>query len=130
MAFQTVSGQDGKLLSELKDGESVTAYLKDVVMEKNKKFNSDAFNLIMVDQESGKEFKLLTGGTATYVAKNIAEARGMIPADRNSRPEDAKRDAQMVGCLVRITRNGGYVNKTGKQVTKYTFECDPEQKLF
>lgn len=130
MGFETVTGSgDAIALNKMQDGESIVVYLKDVVPEMNVKFNTPTVNFIAIRPENGAEVKLLSGGNASYVAKNIAAKLGKLPAN----PQFAasmERDAQLLGYLCKITKVGKYTQKkTGKEVTTFTFARDPEKPL-
>lgn len=128
MAFETVSGQETISLNKMEDGKSFVGFLKSIVVEKDN-YGNDKANMLMLSEDKSKEYKILTGGAAKYVAMNIAMATGLVKANDKYKKDQAEKDATMLGCLVKITKTGSYKNKQGKEVTTFEFQVDREQKI-
>lgn len=127
MSLETIGGGNVKFVTTLKEGEVIQGFLMDVVKEKNK-FNSEQYNFIMKD-ESGSEFKVVSGGTAKYFAKNVASALGKEPVDEKFKGaiEDAKR---CLGSWVVMSVAGEYTNKTGQKVKQIKVQLDSSKVPF
>lgn len=121
MSLETITGGSMKSVSALQPGESFSGFLKGAIKEKNK-FDSDQWNLLMED-ENGLDFKILTGGTAKYFAQNVAMALGLEPASEAfaAAVDAAKRT---IGKWIVITQDGSYVNKRKQTVKKYKIQMD------
>lgn len=129
MSFETVTGMDRITLNNMEVGNSLIVYLKDVVIEKNVKFNSEAANFIAIRPETGNEVKLLTGGEASYVAKNIAAKLGKLPMP-TQHVDKVETHFSLLGHLVKITKTGSYVRKKDqKTITTFEFARDPSKTL-
>ena len=128
MGFETVTGASTVSLSKLPVGESVTGYLKGIHEEMGK-FGKQ-YNLIMTTEDGSSDFKVYPAGTAKYVAQNIAQSIGMAKFEKAD-PVNVERDAKLLGHLIRITKTGHYIQKnTGKEVSSFQFDRDPEKKIF
>lgn len=137
MGFERISNQaDGFLLNGMKPGECKDVYIKDVVPDINRQFSSQTVNFVGYDPETGRDIKILTGGTAKYDATNIAAAKGMKYVNgqdikvSQDQLEDGKEKMKLLGYLCRFTRVGSYTQKKGgKIVATFNIERDPEKTL-
>lgn len=128
MGFETVTGQmETVQLNKLEVGEKIVGYLKDVVTEPNQ-FNGTSYNLLMVNPQTKREFKALTGGAAKYVAQNIAAFLGKAPMNEQMK-ENVERDSQLLGYLIEIERVGSYLNKKKQTVNTFLFRRDKDKPL-
>lgn len=125
MARETVSGATMRTLPKTHEEAPVEGFLKGVVNELNK-FGAHQYNFLMNDRD-GREFKVLSSGTAKYFAKNVAMALGLEPVNAAfaGQVEAAKK---VLHKWVIFTFDGSYVNKTKQTVTKYIVETDSDIK--
>lgn len=122
MARTTVSGGSFRMLP--KEGEApVEGFLKGVIKEQNK-FGNDQYNFLLNDK-SGNEFKVLSGGTAKYFANNVAMALGLEPMSQEfaAAAEAAKK---CINKWIIISNDGSYVNKRKQTVNKFVVEVDSD----
>lgn len=111
--------------SVINKSESVTlnkltefvGFLKGAVKEHSVQFNNDYIALLMIDPKTGKEVKLIPGGTAKYFAQNVGAKLGICPP---AEEKDVERDAACIGHLVKISKTGEYTNKRGQKITTWS----------
>lgn len=127
MALETITGTTVKYLNSFhKVGETVKGYLKTVVAHEGN--FGKTWALVLVDTETGTEANYVVGGTAKYVAANLAQSLGLEPADPK-RTAEIQKESKMLGCYVEIKPNGSYKNKRGQEIKSFEFKCDQANKL-
>lgn len=122
MSLETLSGGSYKSVSTLSDGEKIEGFLKGVVKERNK-FDNEQYNLLLTD-DTGSEFKVLTGGTAKYFAQNIAVAMGLEKSTGDSFAQAIGAAKRAIGKWIIITPDGTYENKRKQTVKKFKIQLD------
>lgn len=125
MALETITGGSNKLAGALSPGEAIEGYLVGAVEELNK-FGQKQWNLLMRD-EKGAEFKVLTGGNLKYFASNLASGMGKAAVN----PNFVEASNQAKDCLnywVVITRDGSYTQKkTNKEIKTFRIQRDTDR---
>ena len=124
---ETSTGSNIFLNEAHKKGETVKGYLKTVKQITGGKFGPQ-WAMIMVDKDSGEEKTVVTGGTAKYVAMNLAMHLGMLPVEAKAKG-GIERDKGLLGHYIEISPADSYVNKTGQTVSAFEIAVDKDLTL-
>jgi hypothetical protein len=110
-----------------KTGEVTKGYLKGVKKVEGGKYGPQwAFE--MIDKDTGEEKTVVTGGSAKYVAMNLAMHLGQLPVEEKAK-NSIVRDKELLGFYVEIVPTGSYKNKTGQTVNSFEFLVDKDLPL-
>jgi hypothetical protein len=122
MSFESHSAASKIFANKI--AEPVVGYLtgsyQDKVANKFGNFN----NLLTLKDQGGNDFEIVCVGTLGYLAKNLMMAQGVMPKNEKISAETIKRDTDLLGKMIRISPDGSYTNKAGKEIKKFKIEVD------
>jgi hypothetical protein len=110
-----------------KRGDTVKGYLKTVKQITGGKFGPQ-WAFVMIDKDADEEKTVVAGGSAKYVAMNLAMHLGLLEIEPKAKG-GIERDKGLLGFYIEISPNGSYQNKTGQTVNSFEIAVDKDLPL-
>jgi hypothetical protein len=127
MSFESHS-QSPKVFAN-KLAEPLTGYLTGAYIDPVANQFGNHNNILTMKKEDGSEFEVVTVGTLGYLAKNLCMSAGSLEVNDKVNAETIKKDAALLGKLIRISPDGSYLNKAKKEIKKFKIEVDKTKTI-
>lgn len=127
MSFESHSGTKKMFANKL--SEPIVGFLTGAYIDPVANQFGNHNNILTMKAEDGSEFEIVTVGTLGYLVKNLMMSQGTLEKNDKVKEETIKKDAELLGKLIRITPDGSYMNKAKKEIKKFKIEVDKTKSV-